>query len=279
MREPEPWIPGVASHCGLIANLDPHDADLEAFWRNEVNLSVMGPASRSVTARIRLMNRKGDELLCEQVGDRIELPLQSESWRKKFAKFLQRERNTWVYLEAASGELEISAEELGRVSFRFEHDVPPLRWILDREQNNIIARLVDDTGLEESEPEVSFFNMESPLFGRRQLCDAALAGQSVEQPGGLLYAKQGNFEDFVVVSCKFTATDFKDLGIDSDLSQLRNGSVLSAKILRLYANWHNARLYGPLVKLRWEMITSEYLALIYEKICGQNWAKGGRVPK
>ena len=117
-----------------------------------------------------------------------------------FAKFLQRERNAWVYLEAASGELEISAEELGRVFFRFEHDVPPLRWILDREQNNIIARLVDDTGLEESEPEVSFFNMKSPLFECRHSCDAALAGQSVEQPGGLLYAKQGNFEDFV--SCQ-----------------------------------------------------------------------------
>ena len=273
VREPEPWIPGVASHCGLIPNLDPHDADLEAIWRNEVNLSVMGPASRSVTARIRLMDRKGGELLCEQVGDRIELPLQSESWRNMFAKFLQRERNAWVYLEAASGELEISAEELGRVSFRFEHDVPPLRWILDRKQNNIIARLVDDTGLEESEPEVSFFNMESPLIGRRHTCDAALTGQAVEQPGGLLCAKQGNFEDFVVVSCKFTATDFKDLGIDSDLSQLRNSSVLSANILRLYAKWHNARLYGPLVNVRWKKIRSEYLALIYEKLCGKNWAK------
>ena len=43
VREPEPWIPGVALHCGLIANLDPHDADLESIWRNEANLSVMGP--------------------------------------------------------------------------------------------------------------------------------------------------------------------------------------------------------------------------------------------
>ena len=275
VREPEPWIPGVASHCGLIANLDPHDADLETFWRNEVNLSVMGPANQSATARIRLMDRKGDELLCEQVGDRIELPLQSEPWRNTFDKFLQRqrERNAWVYLEAASGELEISAEELGRVSFQFEHDVPPLRWILNRDQDNIVGRLVDDTGLEESEPEVSFFNMKTPLLGHRQSCDAVLAGQAVEQPGGLLYAKQGNFEDFVVVSCRFTVTNLKALGIDYDLSQLRDSSVLSTNMLRLYANWHNARLYGPLVKIWWEKIRSDYLALIYEKLCGQNWAK------
>ena len=273
VREPEPWIPGVALHCGLIANLDPHDADLESIWRNEANLSVMGPASRSVTVRVRLMDRKGDELLCERVGDRIQLPLRRESWRKKFAQFLKRERNTWIYLEAASGELEISAEELGRVSYRFEHDVPPLRWVLHRNKDNIVARLVDDTGLEETEPEVSFFNMKDPLLERRHSCDAALAGQTVEQPGGLLYARQGNFEDFVVVSCRFILTNFKDLSIVSEFSKLRNSSILSADILRLYSRWHNARLYGPLVNVRWEKIKTDYLALMYEKLCGQNWAK------
>ena len=273
VREPEPWIPGVASHCGLFASLDPHDADLEALWRNEVNLSVIGPPSRSVTASIRLTDRKGDEFLCERVGDRFELPLSSESWRKKFGQFLQPEKNAWVYLEAASGELEISAEELGRVSFRFEHDVPPFRWVLNRDQDNIVARLVDDTGIEESEPEVSFFNMMAPVLERRRSSDAALAGQAVEIPGGLLLARQGDFEDFVAVSCKFTVSDFKDLNVESDFSQLRNSSILSASILRLYAKWHNARLYGPLIKVRWEKIRDQYLSLIYEKLCGLNWAK------
>ncbi|WP_428098788.1 hypothetical protein [Candidatus Rariloculus sp.] len=273
VREPEPWIPGVALHCGLIANLDPHDADLESIWRNKVNLSVMGPASRSVAVRVRLMDRKGDDLLCERIGDRIELPLRPEFWRKKFAQFLKQERNTWIYLAAASGELEISGEELGRVSFRFEHDVPPLRWVLHRSKDNIVARLVDDTGLEERKPDVSFFNMKNPLLECRHSCDAALAGQIVEQPGGLLYARQGDFEDFVVVSCRFVVTNFRDLDIASDLSKLRNSSIVSAGILRLYSKWHNARLYGPLVNVRWEKINREYLALIYKKLCGHNWAK------
>ena len=274
VRQPEPWIPGVASHCGLIASLDPHDADLEALWRNEVNLSVIGPPSRSVTASIRLSDRKGVELLCERVGDRFELPLGRESWRKKFGQFLQPEKNAWVYLDAASGELEVSAEELGRVFFRFENDVPPLRWILKRDQDKIIARLVDDTGNDEdSEPEVTFFSMNNPVVESRQSSDAALAGQAVEMPGGLLLAKQGDFEDFVVVSCKFTVSGFKDLNIDSDFSHLRNSSVLSANVLRLYAKWHNARLYGPLIKVRWEKIRDQYLSLIYEKLCGQIWAK------
>ena len=273
VRDPEPWIPGVASHCGLIASLDPHDADLKALWRNEVDVSVIGPPSRSVSANIRLTDRKGDELLRERIGGRFELPLNPEAWRKKFEQFLRPEKNAWVYLEAAAGELEILAEELGRVSFRFEHDVPPLRWILNRDQDNIVARLVDDTGIEDSDPEVSFFNMKAPVLGRRYSSVVALAGQAVEMPGGLLHARQGDFEDFVAVSCKFTVSDFKDLNIDSDFSQLRNSSVLSADILRLYAKWHNARLYGPLINVRWEKIRDQYLSLIYEKLCGQNWAK------
>lgn len=148
-----------------------------------------------------------------------------------------------------------------------------MRWVLNREQDNIVARLVDDTGIEESEPEVSFFNMMAPLLGCHHPSDAALAGQAVEMPGGLLQARQGNFEDFVVVSCKFTATDLQDIGFDSDFSQLRESSIISASNLNLYAKWHKARLYGPLVKVRWEEIKNEFLALIYEKLCGQNWAR------
>ncbi len=273
VREPEPWIPGVASHCGLIASLDPHDAGLEALWRNEVSLSVIGPPSRSVTTSIRLADRRGDKLLCERIGDRFDLPLRPEFWWEKFAGFLQQEKNTWAYLEAASGELEIFAEELGRVSFRFEHEVPPLRWVLDHDQRNIVARLVDDTGIEKSEPKILFFNMKTPLIGNCRSYDIALAGQVVEQPGGLLYARQGDFEDFVVVSCKHTLTNFKDLQICSDLSRLRNSPVLPVDTLRLYARWHNARLYGPLINIRWKKIKDEYLSLIYEKLCGQNWAK------
>ena len=273
VRDPEPWIPGVASHCGLISNLDPHDADLEALWRNEVNLSVIGPPSRSVTATIRLTDRKGGELLSDRIGDRFELPLSPETWQKKFEQFLRPEKNAWAYLQAAGRELEISAEELGRISFRFEHEVPPLRWVLNRDQNNIVARLVDDTGIEDSETKVSFFNMKAPLSGRRYSSNTALAGQAVEMPGGLLHARQGDFEDFVAVSCKFTVSDFKDLNIDCDFSPSRNSSVLSADHLRLYAYWHNARRYGPLINVRWKTIRDNYLYLFYEKVCGLNWAK------
>ena len=36
VREPEPWIPGVMTHPGLIVTADPYDANLDVFWRNEL---------------------------------------------------------------------------------------------------------------------------------------------------------------------------------------------------------------------------------------------------
>ena len=115
--------------------------------------------------------------------------------------------------------------------------------------------------------------MMAPLIECRHSCDETLAGQTVDQPGGLLHARHENFEDFVVVSCKFTVENLQDLSIDSDLSQLRDSSILSASNLHLYAKWRNARLYGPLIKVRWQNIRDQYLSIIYEKLCGLNWAK------
>ena len=273
VREPEPWIPGVASHSGLIGNLEPHDADLETFWRNEASLSVFGPKGRPVSARVRLRGRTGGEILSEEVGGRMELPLRPDVWKGTFGQFLNRDKNTWIYLGAASGELDVSAEELGTLSFRFEHDVPPLRWVLNRERDDIVVRLVDDTGGEELSLNITFFGMEAPLVGRRCLPDQMLGGWIVQPPGGLLVARQGGFEDCVVVSSGLTGQGFEGLIVESDFSQLQKASNLEHDNLVLYSNWHNARRYGPIIQIRWEKIKQQYLAIIYEKLCGRNWAQ------
>ncbi len=273
VREPEPWIPGVASHSGLIGNLEPHDADLETFWRNEASLTVLGPEGRPVSARVRLSDRTGGEILSEEVGGRMELPLRSDVWKGRFGQFLNREKNTWVYLGAASGEVEVSAEELGTLSFRFEHDVPPLRWVLNRDRGDIVVRLVDDTGGEETDLGITFFAMETPILGRRLLPDRMLAGWSVQPPGGLLVARQGAFEDCVVISSGLTGQGFQGLSVDSNFSLLRNANALKSHSLILYSNWHNARRYGPIIQIRWEKIRERYLTAIYEKLCGQNWVQ------
>lgn len=273
VREPEPWIPGVASHTGLIVTLDPHDANLDNFWRNEVALSVFGPESHSVTITVSLKRRNGQEILSEQICSPTSLPITPEAWSNRFSQFLKHDKNTWSYLEAASGQLEIKGEELGEFSFKFEHDNVPLRWILRRDHDDIVARLIDDTGQEGSSPKVSFFSMERPLKAEQCLPDKALSGIVVKPAGGLLYAKQGDHYDMIIVSTHLTTKRFVGLEIKSEFTELLDGSIALANSLRLYVYWHAARLYGPLVKLRRNQIVNSFLNVFYEKLCGQNWGK------
>ena len=273
VREPEPWTPGVASHGGLIATLDPHDANLDIFWRNEASLSVLGPESRSVRLVVSLKNRNGNEILSEQIGSPMALPVLPDAWREGFARFLEREQNAWRYLEAVNGQLDIRGEELGRFSFHFEHDLIPLRWVVHRGGGDVIARLIDDTGLEESEADVLFFDMAHPLKAERRSSASALSGMSIEPPGGLIHASQGDCRDVVVVSAGLTASSLKGLGITPDFAGLRDNSAALADSLRLYADWYNARQFGPLVSIRRNQIVKGILNIIYEKLCGRQWAR------
>ena len=272
VREPEPWISGVPSHGGLIVTLDPHDADLNIFWKNEVSLSVMGPEGRSVRIAVSLKNRNGKDILSKPIGDHMELPILPETWRNIFEQFLGREHNAWSYLEAASGQLEIRGDELGRFSFSIEHDIVPLRWVMRRDHGKIVARLIDDTGLEGADRDVFFFSMEHPLRGECCLSETALSGIEVDPPGGLLRAKHGSHRDVVIVSAALPVKSFQDLGVTSDFAELHDGSMALAESLRLYADWYMSRLFGPLVNVRQKRIVDDLLGIIYKKLCGQNWA-------
>ncbi len=249
VREPEIWTPDVVSHSGLIATLDPHDADLDIFWRNQLNLSVLGPESYSVALSVHLKNRSGQEILSEMVSGsrKLKLPVTPEAWRDCFKKFLERKKNTWKYLEASSGQLVIRGEELGEFTFQFEHDFLPLRWALCHRQGNIFIRLIDDTGKESSDLKVHFYSMEHPLKAESIEPYMTLAGMPVKSKRGLFCAKQGEHSDIIVVSQQ-KLTGFSALKVNSEFSELRDHSITMENSLRLYAFWHKARLYGCLTE-------------------------------
>lgn len=272
VREPEPWTPGAVSHTGFIVTLEPHDADLDIFWRNEVKLSVLGPEGRSVTVAVSLKDRNGKEILSKRF-DNVELPITPEAWSNRFSKFLENEKIAWSYLEATTGQIKIKGEELGEFSCLFEHDSVPLRWILSRDRNDIRIRLIDDTGQEGAEPEVLFFSMKCPIKAKRYPSESALAGMIVEPPGGLFYAKQGAHHDIVIVSDISRNEGFRGLVITPDFFGIRTGSVALGDCLRMFARWYEGRLYGSLVKARRKQISDGYLDSIYETLCGQNWMR------
>lgn len=274
VREPEPWTPGVAAHPGLIVTVDPHDPDLDAFWRNEVSLSVIGPENYAVSFTINLQSADGIEILSEQVGAPMDLPVTPDAWRRRFAQFLQREEHAWSYLEAASGTLNIEGETLGRCSLRFEHDAQPLRWVLRHEHGNIILRLVDDSGQDASEPEVLFYDMERPLNAVRLTPETAFSGITVAQPGGLFLAKHGAHSDTVSVSTGLTAEGLEGLSVRPAFHELRNSSVTLTETLRLLELWHKARLSGFLATVRHQQVVNGFLQAVFGALCGPDWAEG-----
>lgn len=287
VREPGVWAPGLVSHSGLTVRLDPEDADLDTFWRNEVDLSVLGPESHSVTVSVSLEGAGSRELLAERVGGPMNLPVKPRAWRSKFERFMDDPERVWAYLEAVSGRLTIDGEALGERSFQFEHSAVPLRWVLRRDHRQIIVRLIDDTGQDE-EPEVQYYSMNRPLRRMRVTPQEALTGIAVDErqeAGGLFVAKSTvrslgrdslllkPHSDAVVVSKVLPRGGFKSLSVNPTFSELREGTVTLADSLRLLTQWQDARRAGFVVNARHEQVIIGYVQAVYIKIFGQRWAK------
>ena len=274
VREPEPWSPGVAAHPGLIVTIDPHDPDLDTFWRNELRLSVVGPESHAVSFTVSLQSADGREILSEHVGAPMDLPVTPDAWRRRFAQFLQSEDHAWSYLEAASGTLAIEGETLGRCVLRFEHDAQPLRWVLRHGHGNIILRLVDDSGQDGTEPEALFYSMERPLKAMQLGSQPALSEIPVGPPGGLFLAKHGAHSDIVAVSTGLTGEGLQGLSVRPAFRELSDGSVTIADALHLLALWHEARLSGFLATVRHRQVIDGFLQAVFGALCGSDWAEG-----
>lgn len=274
VREPESWIPGVASHPGLIVTIDPHDSDLDTFWRNEVSLSVIGPESYAATFTVSLESADGREILSDQVGAPMNLPVMPDAWRRRFAQFLQREDHAWCYLEAASGRLIIGGETLGKCSLRFERDVKPLRWVLRHDHGNLTLRLVDDSGQDGTKPDVHFYSMERPLEAVFLSPEAALSGIPVEPPGGLFLVRHGAQSDTVAVSAGLTGEGLQGLSVRPEFGELSNDPVTLMEALRVLALWHEARLSGYLISVRHQQVITGFIQAIFRALCGPDWAEG-----
>ena len=217
VREPEPWILGIASHAGLIVTTDPYDASLDIFWRNELNLSVTGPKDFAVSLHVSLHAADARKILSEPVSPPMDLPITPDAWRRAFSKFVENENRAWKYLEAATCTLEIKGESLGTYSHTFDHAPSPLRWVMNSQKRQTIIRLVDDTGLHDTIPEVKFYNMEYPLDATRLDPESARAGLTVPPPGGLFLARLSSFSDAAVVSAPPRRPGLQDLGVVPDV--------------------------------------------------------------
>ena len=274
VREPEPWIPRVPAHTGLVVGLDPHDANLDEFWANKLDLSIGGPESHAVECFVSLENGAGEQILSEQVDGMFELPVLPETWRTKFDNVVKREENEWRYLEASSGKLEIRGGELGHYRLLFERDTFPLRWVTRNRNHHLFLRLIDDTDVEDSDAECTSYSMEYPLKAGHCATAEVLEGIYPPPPGGLYFVKHGRHDDALTISSGLADGEgFQGLVINPNCEDVLSGIITIATALHVLALWTHARLVGSLAEARKNQITKQIHDDIYKKLCGENWAK------
>lgn len=276
VRSPEPWIPGVSGHTGLIATLDPPNTDLDALWQHKLKLSAVGPASHTVTCRISLQRADGSQILSAAVVDRAELPLTHSQWNRHFTSFVARPEVGWAYLEAAVCLLTVESEELGRYTMRFERAVAPLRWVARQSHGSIVLRLLDDTGMDVSGIELSHFGLERPFLRQTLQPSAFLSGQPVLPPGGLYIARHGEHTDQLLISAIDKPKGFDSLGLNPNILELRSGAVSTAQAAQSLQQWSQTRALGQLVSLRQLQVVETICQGIVDCICGQDWSDAER---
>ena len=276
VREPEPWTPGITSHSGMIVRADPDNADLDTFWRNKVSLSVDGPEGFAATFDATLQSADGSEILSERVGTPMDLPITRDAWRNRFDHFLKNETRAWRYLEAAICVLTIRADTLGTCTLRFEHEPLPVRWVIRSRRRNVVVRLVDDSGQDETDPEIRLFSMERPFESAPLTLDAARSGCGVEPPGGLFVVTHGRYRDAVLVSAASAQQGLQGLGVESSFPELSKSAHALSDYFRRLGLWRAARLSGFLASLRHGQVMNRAVDALRTVLCGENWAREER---
>ena len=274
VRDPEPWTSGITAHPGLIIRADPDHADLDTFWRNRLHLSVNGPEGFAATFHVILQSADNREILSERVGGHMNLPIKPEAWRSLFDRFLDNETRAQRYLEAAICTLTIHADTLGTCTLRFEHEPLPVRWITRSKKDKVVVRLIDDSGQDETAPEISAYSIERPLEpAPGHTLDAARSGYVVEPPGKLFAVTHGSYRDAALISAGLVQQGLQGLGVQSSFPEIPRSARALCVYFRRLALWRDARLLGFLSTVRHRQVMDSAIDKLRAVLCGENWVK------
>jgi hypothetical protein len=271
VREPIPWIPGTTSYVGMSISVDPHDPTIDDFWNEDVDLSVQGPLGHQVHCGLSLYRANGDELSNREIGS-LELPISQATWSRKIHEFLKSSAKDWTHLEAASGALILRGEELGDYKLPLTRDVKPVRWACKTTHDQVLLRLVDDTGSEDP-MSVTMRAFDSPLTARTINAADLYAGIKCGTPGGLFAVEKGNTGDAIIVSSPEVEGGLQSLGIKVDVGAIDPTVLDVAPHLGEIELWMKTRLAGPLASFRRDRVVRALCQLLYARLCGTRWAR------
>ena len=145
-------------------------------------------------------------------------------------------------MKASACRLEIDGEELGKYVLRFERDTLPLRWILSRCRKKVVIRLIDDTGLEGTDPKVSFSPMERPVEPKSLTFAESIRGDF--RTGRRAFCcSEGSHSDAVILSPEVKSGGLEELEIKPEFPEFRNDTATMVEALRLFGLWREVRSY------------------------------------
>lgn len=270
IRPPQPWIAGTTSHSGLAITADPPEPSLDQFWKGEVSIQALGPAHQQVRICVELLNATGGVLGTEQVAA-LPLPITLETWSRALAAFLKKEPDPWAYLGATSGRLVVDGEASGCWRLSLQRDVAPVRWLWHRGANRTALRLVDDH--EGDEPLlVQFFPFARPdspvaLNPKELESDFCPSGQ-----GGLCIAHYGEKSEALVVSMPQTIGSLSELVVEPKIGMDRAAENSVEQLSTMLGHWKDAKLVGPLVSQRQNVVLNAFQHALVTLLCGSDWA-------
>lgn len=246
IRSPRAWNPRAAASGVLQLDLDPPTPTLEDVWEDRVDISLRGPAGRSVVCNVSLFSKGKDVPILQKRLPPLLLPVTRAKWTEHFNKhFRKLAAAPNAYDASRFCEIEFNAHELGTYAISCERAFTPLRWVIRKTGDNQSIMLIDDSGAD-AKPTAALFSFESPDV--EQSLDPATIFNPfpAESAGGMYVARQVDFTAAVILP-PTSLRDLADLVCSPQVAD-RDRSIQSAvRVIRLIDLWAGARVAGALL--------------------------------
>lgn len=269
IRETRPWSPGLSPQGPLDVQINPASPTLEQLWEGKVDISIGGPSERTIKCKVSLFETNTETAILTWELTSLALPMSPTNWRNTFDRYIKNVKGSAIAYDAArSCELDFSAEELGAFSIHCERDFKPLRWALQRDRQDYVARLFDDSG-KPTLPKISSHTFEHPAVEEileHKPCYRVAAS------GGLYIARHEDTFASIIIPPSGTITTFSGLSCKPQIDMTHQSLESLIKLIDLSERWSKAHLSGEAISaIRRRDVLFEITRQICRILAGQRW--------
>jgi hypothetical protein len=243
VRAPRPWSPFQPSDGPIRFLVNPANPTLEDLWEGRLEINLAAPHWTSIKARVTFLAERGETVLFEKTMSPFKTPITPEIWLTTFEKEIHADEAAQLNYDLAhSCGVELSAGVLGVVGFTCERSFTPLRWTARVSSDEMVLRLIDNSGSEGLE--VREYDFVRPDVMRNHPADLVSKGLHVDSDGGLYYAKAGQAEAGIVAIHQRRIRSLSDLRVRPRLERRMANVPDVWGLLELARIWGEAKVSG-----------------------------------